>query len=226
LQLTSKNLKVTLKFILKLYNKITIFALILYRVKISALFVLTIILASVFGCSTSIELTSRVLNPQFKIQSLDSFIIAGINIADKKSVSELTNNEKSKLSKAFASRKLPSSFTLNILAKNPNDGSRGTKKMFVTLNSFNWLLSIDGRETVKGKLNEEIEIKSDTVFPLEINLNLDKYFPELSKSSMLDFVFSIKNNLGEFALKVKPLMETELGPLVTDSIIIVAKEFR
>jgi hypothetical protein len=211
---------------LKIYNKITIFPLILDRVKISALFVLTISLTLIFGCTTTIELTRKVLSPQFKIQSLNNFKIAGINLTDKKSVYELTNNEQSKLSEAIAARKLPSSFTLNILAKNPNDGSGGTKKMFATLTGFNWRLLINEKETVRGALKEEIEIESDTIIPLKINLDLNKYFSELSDYSMTSFVFSIKNNLGEIGLKVKPVMETELGPLVTDEIIIVSKEFR
>ncbi len=204
--------------------------MILDRVKISVSLVLIVIFALTSGCTATIEITQSVRNPIFKILSLDNFKISGINIInikDKKSFPELTDIEQSKLSEAIAAKKLPSSFTLNILVQNPNDGSGGTRNMTALLKSFDWRLLIDGRETVSGNIKNEIEIKKDTVVTLNINIDLIKYFPELkSVNDLSDFAFSMGNNLSGYIVKVKPVVETELGPLVTSEISIVSKEFR
>lgn len=196
------------------------------RIKITALILYAIGFIFNAGCTSTIEITKKVINPKFKLQSLSNYEIAGINVSGKKSVSELTDTEQSKLSEAIATKKFTSSFTLFISAKNPNDGNSGTRNMPVVLKSFFWQLLIGGKETVKGNIDKEIEIIADTVFTINISLDVNKYFPDVKDSNKINFAINLKDDLQNMGLKVKPIVETEFGNLITDEIIITNNDFR
>ncbi len=114
--------------------------------------------------------------------------IAGIEIEDIKSSDDLTDFEESKLSEAIAAKKLPSSFTINVLVRDPN---YGMKNISSVLTELKWRLLIDGKETIKGNLGNEIEILGDTVIHLKAELDLNKYFAGQDEKSIIDLAFCL-----------------------------------
>jgi hypothetical protein len=72
---------------------------------------------------------------KFKLGDVVNFTVGGINITNKRSVSDFSSVEVLKLTSALTSGKLPASFTLNVEAKNPNDGTGGYPSTNVSLSS-------------------------------------------------------------------------------------------
>lgn len=196
------------------------------RVKISALIVLTIQLALNFGCTSSIELTKKILSPQFKILSSDNFIIAGVDITAKTSVDELSFSERNQISRAFDLKKLPFTFILNIIAENPNNGRSGTKNMSAFVSGFSGELLIDGKEAGTGKISDEFEIKTTSQFPVEIKTDLMKYFSGLSYEKLIEIIFVIKKEIDRISYRVTPAVYTDKGKLIPEKLTIVSSEFR
>jgi hypothetical protein len=70
---------------------------------------------------------------KFKLGDVNNFTISGINLSNKKEFQDFNPLELLNLTQAIGSGKLPASFTLNVEAKNPNDGTGGYAKTDATL---------------------------------------------------------------------------------------------
>ena len=80
----------------------------------------------------------------------------GISISDKDQLSDFNVGEILQLTTSVASGDLPVSFTLNVKASNPNDGSGGYGATDITLKSFPWKLIINDKETISGNIDGSI----------------------------------------------------------------------
>lgn len=191
------------------------------RAKIPALVLLTS--AFFLKCTSTIDYTEIVQRLQFKIGSISDFKIAGVSLKDKKSSDDLTDFEESKLSTAIAAKKLPSSFSIKVLVKDPN---QGVKNISAVLKEFRWWLLIDSIEIASGDYKDEIEIKGDTVISLKVNFDFDRYFSEPDIKSLTDTVLSIYALKSNVIIKAAPVIGTNYGTLIREEILINAKEFR
>ena len=116
---------------------------------------------------------------QFKLGDVNNFTIGGINISNKKSLNDFNPLEILTVTQAIASGKLPASFTLNVEAKNPNDGTGGYPKTDATLKSFPWRLEIDDVETISGNIGSQVSVPGTgelTNIPLTMNIDLIEFF--------------------------------------------------
>jgi hypothetical protein len=91
--------------------------------------VLFISIIAVFaGCSALKQIQDSLTNLkrlQFKLDSVTPGNFAGVNLAVIDSPSRLSIADGLKLANAFRQKSLPLSMTLNVAAKNPNDGTGG-----------------------------------------------------------------------------------------------------
>lgn len=175
------------------------------------------------SCSSTIEYAETVQRLQFKIGSITDFKIAGVSLKDKKSSDDLTDFEESKLSQAIAAKKLPSSFTIKVLVKDPN---QGVKNISAVLKEFRWRLLIDSIEIASGDYKDEIEIKGDTIISLKVNFDFGSYFSEPDIKSLTDTVLSFYALRSNIVVKAIPVIETNYGILIREEIPVNAKEFR
>lgn len=186
-----------------------------------------------FGCTGAYDAFVNLQRLQFKLGAVNNFNLAGIRIGNVRSISDFSLVDGAKLLAAFTSGKFPASFTLNVLAKNPNDGTGGTKKTSAVLKSLAWRLFLDDKETINGNVSRNIEIPGvgqATTIPVDISLDLYKFFKDDGYNSIVNLALALGGVSGSSArikLKATPTVDTFIGPIkYPGEITIVDKEFR
>lgn len=184
------------------------------------------------SCSVSDAITNAQ-RLQFKLGNVSGFTIAGIGIGDKKSLTDIGVLDIAKIVSAFSSGKLPTNFTLNLIAKNPDDGTGGAKENNSLIRSLAWKLLIDDTDIINGNINQTITIPGvgkETVIPIEMGFDLLQYFKGDGYDKLMNLAFAIGGKTGSSArlkLKIKPTIDTFLGPFTyPGELTVVDKEFR
>lgn len=172
------------------------------------------------SCKTLNQFADSLNNLQrleFKLDNVNNFRLAGVNLSNIKSVSDLSLMDGIKLTKAFADKKLPAQFVLNVDAKNPNDGKGGSKQSTATLSSFDWKLYIDDKETIAGDINKEFVIPgtgSSETIPLVMNIDLYEFFGNRGYEDIINLALAIGGQSGSASrlkLDARPTVKTPIG---------------
>ncbi len=185
------------------------------------------------SCSALKDLGSTMTNlsrTKFKLDSVTGFQLAGIPLAGKSDVSFVDG---ARLLAAFSKNEFPATFTLNIAALNPNDGTGGTTKAASTLTSLAWTLIVDNTLTINGNIPNPISIPGtgqQTIVPLQMNLDLMKFFKDKGYQSIVNLALALGGLNGtpsRLSLRVKPTVQTDFGPIsYPNEIDVIDKEFR
>ncbi|OQY80026.1 MAG: hypothetical protein B6D45_00080, partial [Ignavibacteriales bacterium UTCHB3] len=125
------------------------------------------------GCSIvkSLVNLSRL---QFKLQSVSSVSIAGVDVTSKKSFSDLNVFDAAKITESFFRGSLPLTFTLNLAALNPNDGTGGYARTDAQLKSLPFRLVVGDHEILQGNIAQPVTIPgTGEVTTIPINLTVD-----------------------------------------------------
>ncbi len=169
---------------------------------------------------------------QFKLDSVSNVNLAEINLANKLSISDFSPLDAFKITSAVSKGSLPISFTINILAKNPNDDKGGYSNTNATIKSFPWRLSINDKETISGNIAQPVTVPGKgeiTSFPLSVNFDLLKFFKEDNYKSILNLALSIAgvgNTSAKLALYVKPTVTTAMGDIsYPDELKVISLDF-
>jgi len=186
-----------------------------------------------FGCTGAYDAFVNLQRLQFKLGAVNNFNLAGIRIGNIRTISDFSLVDGAKLLAAFGSGKFPASFTLNVLAKNPNDGTGGTKSTSAVLKSLAWRLFLDDKETINGNISKNIEIPGvgqETTIPVDISLDLYKFFKDQGYDHIVNLALAlggVSGSSSRIKLKATPTVDTFLGPIkYPGEITIVDKEFR
>jgi len=177
-----------------------------------------IILFSGINCSIY-ETIVNLSRLQFKLGNVNNFNVNGINISNKSKLSDFSPLEIINLSTVVASGKLPVSFTLNVEAKNPNDGTGGYAKTDATLKSFPWRLQLDNKETISGNIASPVSVPGTgeiSTIPIQINIDLLKFIENQGYESLLNLVLALGGQEGSAArltLFADPTVSTILGDI-------------
>lgn len=167
-----------------------------------ALFLIILTIFLVSGCATLQQLQDTLINVQrlqFKLAGVTPGALAGINLAAIDSPTKISIPDGLKLLAAFQKKSLPVSLTLNVAAKNPNDGTGGSPQKAALLKALAWTLKIDGKETIAGDISNPIEIPGTgqaTIIPLQLSLDLYKFFGEQGYDSLLNLALAIAGQKG------------------------------
>ncbi len=158
-------------------------------------FLLLLILFALSNISCSVYDTFvNISRLKFKLGNVNGFQVNGIPISNKSKLSDFTLSEGLKLTSAFAQGKLPVSFTLNVEAKNPNDGTGGTKQSTATLKSFPWRLLINDKETISGNIGAPVVVPGTgqtSILPLQMNFDLLTFFKDKSYNDIINLVLAL-----------------------------------
>jgi hypothetical protein len=186
-----------------------------------------------FGCSAFYDAFSNLQRLQFKLGAVNNFTLSGVNISKIGNKFDFSVTDAARLVNSFTRGEFPASFTLNVLAKNPNDGTGGTKKTTAILKSLAWRLLIDDKETVNGNIPNNIEIPGvgqETTIPIFMSLDLVKFFRDQGYENVLNLALALGGVSGSAArlkLLATPTVETILGPITyPGELTIIDKEFR
>jgi hypothetical protein len=184
------------------------------------IFFLMSIIITISGINCSVYDTMVNLSRlQFKLGYVNNFNVNGINISNKSKLEDFSPLEILNISMVIASGKLPVSFTINVEAKNPNDGTSGFAKTDATLKSFPWHLQIDGKETISGNIPSPVSVPGTgqiSLIPLQVNLDLLKFLENQGFESLLNLVLALGGEEGSAArltLFADPTVSTGFGDI-------------
>jgi hypothetical protein len=177
------------------------------------LFLIVFMLASCSVYETFVNLTRL----QFKLDNVGNFELNGINLSNKKAMSDFSPQEILNISGMFATGKFPVSFILNVDAKNPNDGTGGYKSTDATIQSFPWRLLIDDKETISGNISQPISVPGTgevTTIPIKIQMDLIEFFQNEGYQSLINLALTLGGENGstsKLTLYADPVVKTPLG---------------
>jgi len=177
-----------------------------------------ILLLTTSSCSVY-ETMVNLSRLKFKLGTVNNFTISGINISSKKSLQDFSPLEIVNLTSVIASGKLPASFTLNVEAKNPNDGSGGYPKTDATLKAFPWRLEIDNVETISGNIGTPVSVPGTgeiTNIPLTMNIDLIEFFGNKGFDNLLNIALSLGGQQGSssrLSLYATPTVSSPIGDI-------------
>ena len=159
----------------------------------------------------------------FRIESTKNMKLAGVNIQDKRGISDLSITEIAKIGGAIAGNSLPLVFDLSIEAKNPNT-------VLAAMNKLDWILLIDNAEMTRGVLEKRIEIPANTTttFPVGINIDLMKALGGKSRDALINFALNLagmSNEPTKIKLKAKPTIYFGTTPVEYPGYITIKHEF-
>lgn len=198
------------------------------------LFIVFILLSFIhFKCTGFYDAITNIQRLQFKLGTIDNMTVAGIKTKSIRKIGDFSILDGAKLVESFSNGKLPVSFTLNILAKNPNDGTGGTKNTTAVLKSLAWRLFIDDKETINGNIPNSISIPGvgqATTIPVVMSLDLLKFFQNQGYENLINLALAlggVSGSSSRVTLKATPTVETILGPITyPGELTIIDKEFR
>lgn len=156
---------------------------------------------------------------KFKLGDVNNFTVGGINISNKRTLQDFNPLEVVNLTSVISSGKLPASFTLNVEAKNPNDGTGGYPKTDATLKAFPWRLEIDNVETISGNIGASVSVPGTgeiTNIPLTINIDLIEFFGNKGFDNLLNLALALGGQQGSSAkltLFATPTVSSPLGDI-------------
>jgi len=156
---------------------------------------------------------------KFKLGAVNNFTVSGINISNKSSLQDFNAMELLNLTQIIATGKLPASFTLNVEAKNPNDGTGGYPKTDATLKAFPWRLEIDNVETISGNIGTPVSVPGTgqiTNIPLTMNVDLIEFFGNKGYENLLNLALALGGQQGsssKLSLFARPTVSSPLGDI-------------
>jgi hypothetical protein len=176
---------------------------------------------------------SNLSRCKFKLDSVSGFSLMGINLSNKSSLSDFGLTDGARLAAAFARNEFPASFTLNVAAINPNDGTGGTPQTSATLTSFAWTLILDNTLTINGDITDPITIPGtgqQSIIPLQMNLDLAKFFKDRGYDSVINLALALggaNSSPSRIVLRATPRIRTSLGDIsYPGAIDIIDQEFK
>ncbi len=173
--------------------------------------------ALIFGGCGMYKSIMNLSKLKFKLDSVNNFKISGIAVNGKSQLSDFNPLDLVKLTSQVAQGNLPVSFTLNVLAKNPNAESIGTTSTDIKIVSFPWKLFIDDKETISGNISSPVIVpggNKTSVIPLNIGMNLMEFFSNSNLESLVNLALKLGGGKGatsHIKLVARPVLDTPVG---------------
>jgi len=183
------------------------------------IFLISVFLMFTITSCSIYETITNLSRLQFKLGDVNGFSVTGIDISNKSKLSDFSPLEIINLSSIVTSGTLPISFTLNVEAKNPNDGTGGYKKTDATLKAFPWRLQIDNKETISGNIASPVSVPGTgevSLIPIQINFDLMQFIEGQGYESLLNLALALGGQQGSatrLTMFADPTVSTMLGDI-------------
>jgi hypothetical protein len=161
---------------------------------------------------------------EFRIESVTSLKLSGIDVQAKKSISDLTIMDAQQLMRSVTGSTFPLTFTLNVSARNPNSNTAG-------MNRLQWILYIDDIQMTTGSVDQPVSIPANNgtaVIPVAMNLDLKKILQGRSLDAIVNFGLNLAgtgNKPTRFIIKLKPTIMIGNSAVVYPGYITVRTEY-
>lgn len=184
-----------------------------------------ILLTWLTSCSV-LQQTSEMKNfgkCEFRVESTENMKLAGVNLEDKSSMSDVSFTEMAKIGGAIAGGSLPLVFDLNIGVKNPNPD-------LAAMNKLDWILLIDDIEMTRGVLSQRVEIPANSVssFPVAVNFDIMNALSGKSMEALVNFALNLAGTgvrPTRIKMKAKPTIVFGSTPVEYPGYITIREEF-
>lgn len=148
----------------------------------------------------------------FQLDRVAEMRLAGVDLTRVRSRSDLSFSDAAHVAAALATRELPLSFRVYLLAENPRNNS-----VTARLVRLQWTLFLENRETVSGQIAHEYELLpgQPTSVPLDISLDLLDFY-EQSGRDLVDLALNLSGAGGapkQVAIRAVPTINTPLGAI-------------
>lgn len=162
------------------------------------LLVLSLVFIGITGC-TALQELANFAKCKFRYTNITKTQLAGIDVTKIRSYSSLTLKDAGIVSKHLLQGNLPLNFTINLEARNPNEGN-------AALNSVEWIAFIENTQIATGKMRSRVEIApgGTATIPLTVSTDLLDFF---SKGNAAEKAFALADANGRprnVGLKIKP----------------------
>lgn len=201
-----------------------------------AIALIAVITLSFNACQQLKEIQQTMTNIgrlEYKLKDVNGFRLAGISLQNKKSINDISITDGLKLTQAFATKRFPAEFTLNVAAKNPNDGTGGYPQTTATISRMEWRLLIDDVPTINGVVDQPITVPGTgvtTTIPIRMQLDLYDFFGNRGYDKIINLALAIGGYSAsptKLKLDIKPTVNTKFGPITYPSrITVVDKQWR
>lgn len=179
------------------------------------------IVAVVAGCSVLKQISQTIDNMkrlEFKLGNVSNFSLAGVSLVGKTKVSDLSISDALKLTNAFASKRLPAEFILDVDARNPNDGTAQNSNSSASITNFEWRLIIDDTPTITGNIASPVTVPGKgqtTVIPLSVQVDLFEFFGNQGYDKLINLATAIggAGNSARLKLDAKPTVKIGSIPI-------------
>ena len=176
------------------------------------------VISSTLSSCAALNALAGVARIQFKLNDVQSVRLAGIDIANKHSVSDFSIMDGVNLLGAFSSGRFPLTFTLNVAAKNPNQPSSASSMLSsLQVSQFPWRLLIDNHETISGDIGAPIGVPAGgttVMMPLQVSVDLKQFFANQGYNDMINLALAIAGQgTSRLQLKAQPTMTSPIGSL-------------
>lgn len=185
------------------------------------------------ACGSVMQYLTDIQRLQFKLAGLENVRLAGVNLVGKHSLSDLSIMDGLSLAKAYATKEFPLECTLNVAAKNPNDGKKGAKTSAGTITGFAWRLLIDDKETISGNIAAPVDVPAsgqETIIPLAIKMDVVKFFSDKGYEGVANLALALSGAGGTSHVKLDCQPSVKFNPYGTINypgrLTIVDKEYR
>jgi LEA14-like dessication related protein len=165
---------------------------------------LPLILAILLTNCRQIRELSAFSKCEFRLASVNNTTLAGVNVQNVRSLSDLSLMQAGRITSAYASGSMPLNLVVNLDVRNPNPTT-------AALNQVEWILQIEGKDVVNGILNERVAISPDggiTTLPIRISADLRKIMDRNSAEENLNMGLGLAgaNNQPspKLTLRIKP----------------------
>ncbi|HAI75399.1 MAG TPA: hypothetical protein DCM08_04060 [Microscillaceae bacterium] len=184
---------------------------------------LYVIIASFsFGCR-AISQGKRFAECDFRIASVKSVNLAGVNVEGIRDFTEFNLIDAGKIALSLTQGSIPFGFTLNLEVKNPNN-------KVAALNRLDWIMYVDDIEMARGTSNERVEVAPAGIgtLPLSFQLDLKKVFSGGSAKALFNLILNLVNlgaDESQLVFKVKPSFLILGSEVAYPGYIKIKKEF-
>jgi hypothetical protein len=163
------------------------------------------------GCA-ALQQIAALRSVDFQLDRVANVRLAGVDISEVRSSSDLSLPDAARIGAAVAQRDLPLAFRLHLRAENPAENS-----VTARLVRMQWTLFLEETETVSGQIDREYELAPGraTDIPLEIELDLFDFY-ERSGPDLIDLALNLAGAGGapkQVSVRAVPTITTALGPI-------------
>ncbi|GAB5519247.1 MAG: LEA type 2 family protein [Rhodothermales bacterium] len=168
--------------------------------------------ATLFSSCSTLQQIAALKDVKFNLRSVQDMQLAGINVQEVRSFSDIRPLDIVRLTAAVTRNELPMSFQVNIGAENPADNP-----VIATLVGLDWTLFLDDQETIGGALNDQYSLQPgvETGIPLSINLDVFKFL-DRSAQDIVELALAVAGQGGEpkrIKIMATPTVSTPIGPI-------------